>query len=87
MHNNLKYHGYFECSDAFSAKMKLVVSAANIHPALYHSQFFPKGLQLMLISSPEEIILLNNFLTFTIVMLVIFVLAFVFLLTRAKVFF
>jgi hypothetical protein len=86
MHNNLKYQGYFECSDQFSSKMRLVVSAANIHPALYSSPFFSKRPRVMLISSPEEILLLNNFLTFTVVILVIFVLVFIFLMTKAKVF-
>ena len=64
--------------------MKLRVNGEYLHEVFFESVFYSKNFRLMLISEPEAIASINNFLVFCIVILCVVVVGFLFMLTKGK---
>lgn len=87
IYNNLKYRGYYTCSSQFSNKMKLRVDGSPLHDVFFSSIFYSKNFRVMIISQPDTISAINNFLAFAIAILCVVVVGFVFMLYKGKLIF
>jgi hypothetical protein len=67
--------------------MKLTVDGTPLHDVFYESIFYSKNFRVMIISAPDAISAINNFLAFAIAILCIVVVGFVFMLYKGKMIF
>lgn len=87
IYNNLKFRGYYRCSDLASSNMTLRIDGSPLHDVFFDSVFYSKNFRVMVISSPEAISAINNFLVFCIVVLCLVVVGFIFMITKGKMIF
>lgn len=67
--------------------MRLRVDGAPLHDVFFDSVFYSKNFKVMIISQPDSISAINNFLAFAIAILCIVVVGFVFMLYKGKLIF
>lgn len=87
IYNNLKFRGYYQCSSQYNGNMTLTVDGRPLHDVFYESIFYSKNFKIMIISEPDAISAINNFLAFAIAVLCIVVVGFVFMLYKGKLIF
>jgi hypothetical protein len=67
--------------------MKLRIDGRPLHDVYFDSVFYSKNYRVMIISSPDAISAINNFLVFSIVILCLVVIGFIFMITKGKMIF